>query len=114
MISTSPTFKEDLKKLAYELDAHICFDAVGGPQAAVILNCMPDCSSLYVYGNLSLKNSEASQQDLIFKRKKIKGFWLVEWMKKLGIIEAFLLSKRLAKLYSNVLSTNFVKKYPLH
>lgn len=31
LISTSPTFKEDLKKLAHELDAHMCFDAVGGP-----------------------------------------------------------------------------------
>ncbi len=91
----------------------MCFDAVGGPSAATILSCMPDCSSMYVYGNLSLKNSEASQMDLIFKKKKIKGFWLVDWMKKSSLLEVFLASKKIAKMYSNILSTSFVRKYPL-
>lgn len=76
LVTESTTFEEDLRILSTKLEASISFDAVGGPLAGKILKSMPDGATMYIYGNLSMKNSEASQFDLIFKKKKIKGFWL--------------------------------------
>lgn len=74
---------------------------------------MPNGSTAYVYGNLSMKSSEVTQNDLIFKKKKIKGFWLINQLKKTGTLEGFRLMKKVGSLYKGVLSTKFVKKYPL-
>lgn len=76
LITDDATFEDDLRALTKKLEATVSFDAVGGPLSGIILKNMPDGSTSYIYGNLSMKNSEASQYDLIFKKKKIKGFWL--------------------------------------
>ncbi|EAR90916.1 zinc-binding dehydrogenase family oxidoreductase (macronuclear) [Tetrahymena thermophila SB210] len=112
--SSDPNFQKDLNQLSKKLGATVSFDAVGGSLCAVILNNMPDGSSTYVYGNLSMKNSEASQNDLIFKHKKIKGFWLVDWMKKTSVLENYFLSKKLGSMYNNIMATSFARKYPLN
>lgn len=55
-----PNFEEDLKNLSAKLNATISFDAVGGPVCGRILKCMPNGSTAYVYGNLSMKSSEVT------------------------------------------------------
>lgn len=60
-----------------------------------------------------MKSSEVTQNDLIFKKKKIKGFWLINQMKKISMLEGFRLMRKVGGLYKGILSTKFVKKYPL-
>lgn len=60
-----------------------------------------------------MKSSEVTQNDLIFKKKKIKGFWLINQMKKISTLEGFRLMKKVGGLYKGVLSTKFTHKYPL-
>ncbi|KAL4459927.1 hypothetical protein ABPG74_003453 [Tetrahymena malaccensis] len=108
-----PNFEEDLKNLSAKLNATISFDAVGGPVCGRILKCMPNGSTAYVYGNLSMKSSEVTQNDLIFKKKKIKGFWLINQLKKVSVLEGYRLIKKVGGLYKGILSTKFTHKYPL-
>jgi len=42
-----------LKNLATQLEATVCFDAIGGTMTSLILTCMPAHSILYIYGLLS-------------------------------------------------------------
>lgn len=55
-----PNFETDLKNLSEKLHATISFDAVGGPVCGRIIKCMPNGSTAYVYGNLSMKSSEVT------------------------------------------------------
>jgi len=77
------------------------------------LKNMPDGSTSYIYGNLSMKNSEASQFDLIFKKKKIKGFWLSTQLKRITQEELLEMYKIIGPFYKDVLGTKYTKKYPL-
>ncbi|KAL4506946.1 hypothetical protein ABPG72_001367 [Tetrahymena utriculariae] len=113
LITDDPNFEEDLRTLSEKLDATISFDAVGGPLAGVILKNMPDGSTAYIYGNLSMKNSEASQFDLIFKKKKIKGFWLSTQLKRIDRKQLLDLYAQIGPMYKDVLATKYIKKYPL-
>lgn len=98
--------------MSKKLDATISFDAVGGPIAGLILKNMPENSTSYIYGNLSMKNSEASQFDLIFKKKKIKGFWLTNQLKRTPREEILRMYREIGTMYKDVLSTKYIKKYP--
>jgi len=49
------------------MNAKICFDAVGGELTGIILDNMPNGSTVYVYGILSMKPCQVGAGDLIFK-----------------------------------------------
>jgi len=113
LITDDEHFEDELRTLAKKLDATVSYDAVGGPLAGIILKNMPDGSTSYIYGNLSMKNSEASQFDLIFKKKKIKGFWLSTQLKRITKEELLDMYKTIGPFYKDVLGTKYTKKYPL-
>ena len=82
--STDENFFKELKTKAEELEADICFDAVGGEQSGIILNAMPANSELILYGGLS--GQELSGFDslgVIFNNKVLSGFNLMDWMDEL-------------------------------
>ena len=82
MISTSdPNWSNDLAKISKELGATILFDCVGGDLTGRFLSAMPNDSILYHFGNLELKRlGELDTNDLIFKNKKVLGWWLSGWL----------------------------------
>jgi NADPH:quinone reductase-like Zn-dependent oxidoreductase len=54
--------------------ATVFFDAVAGEMTGKILEAMPDGSTAFVYGGLSMQPvSNVGIMDLIFKRKTITG-----------------------------------------
>lgn len=78
-------WQEELKKLAKELDARMCFECIGGDMAAKILGLMPYGSTVYHYGNLLFKPVEGlSSVDLIFFNKRVSGYWFETWLKELN------------------------------
>lgn len=56
---------------------------------------MPNSSTAYVYGALSLQEASITPTQLIFRDQAIKGFWLTKW---LGTITPELFKSSLEKL----------------
>lgn len=79
--SSSENFVEDLKTLAHQLKATMAFDAVGGEMTAQLMNAMPADSEVIIYGGLSGKAiTGINPMGLIFDRKILSGFNLMDWM----------------------------------
>jgi NADPH:quinone reductase len=108
-----PEFHAKLKKLCAELDCRCCFDAVAGELTGKILTAMPNSSTVYVYGVLSLKNCEINASDFIFRKKVVKGFWLRDFLEKKGLIGKAKLLYGLRSLIKNSLKTVIQKEFSL-
>ncbi len=79
--ATDKKFEESLALKASKLGADICFDAVGGSQSGQIINAMPAGAELILYGGLSGADlSHIDALGLIFDRKVLSGFNLMDWM----------------------------------
>ena len=89
VINTSEKdWQSQLKKIAHELNATVCFECIGGEQASQILKAMPYGSTIYNYGNLVLKPLDGfSSGDFIFQNKKVNGWWLGTWLPQLNAEE---------------------------
>lgn len=77
-------FKRDLYNLAHKLNANMAFDAVGGEITGLLMNSMPEDSEVVLYGGLS--GADLGQIDpmgIIFDRKIISGFNLMDWFDSL-------------------------------
>ncbi len=82
--SGSEEFPERLKSLAHELNATMAFDAVAGETTAQFLNAMPDDSEVILYGGLSGNQiSGIDPMGVIFDRKILSGFNLMDWIENL-------------------------------
>jgi NADPH:quinone reductase-like Zn-dependent oxidoreductase len=96
LVTSDENFESRLADLSARLGATIAFDAVGGALTGQLLRCMPDYSTVLVYGALSdEKCRDASQIDFIFKRVEVKGFYVVDWLARKNLISLLNLSSRL-------------------
>ncbi len=109
----SENFTDTLKELVNKYDAKICFDAVGGEQTGLLINAMPADSELVLYGGLS--GQEISQIDpmgIIFDRKTISGFNLMDWKSELKKGEFEEISEYLQAMFiEGVLKTEIAGSY---
>jgi NADPH:quinone reductase-like Zn-dependent oxidoreductase len=69
--SKDEKYLENLKNVFAEAKPVTFFDAVSGPDAMEIFQAMPNGSTLYNYGALSMKPLSVSPSDLIFRNKTI-------------------------------------------
>ncbi len=82
--TTENGWEKNLKKLAHELNAKICFECIGGEISSKILTAMPYGSTIYNYGNLLFKPLEGfNSADFIFFDKKVQGWWLGTWIMRI-------------------------------
>jgi len=98
--SSDPDFDTRLRDLSHQLGATLAFDAVAGEMTGRVLAAMPHGGRAVVYGALSDSNCTVLPGQLIFKQKRIEGFWLPDWNSRLNIIArwrtAFLIQRLLA------------------
>ena len=113
--STDKNFEESLALKARSLSADICFDAVGGAQSGQILNAMPANSKLVLYGGLSgVDLSSIDALGIIFDRKHLSGFNLMDWMADLEEGEFEDVSEYLQDLFiKGILKTEVQGTYAL-
>jgi NADPH:quinone reductase len=78
--SGDPDFDAQLRGLCHTLKAHLAFDAVGGVLSGQVLRAMPNASRMIVYGALSGQPCAIYPDDLVFRKKRVDGFWLVDWL----------------------------------
>lgn len=77
IINTSDQdWKEQTAALFDQLKPQAFFDAIGGETATDIFQLLPNNSTTYNYGALSLRPIQVGAADLIFKGKTLTGYWL--------------------------------------
>eukprot|EP00301_Raphidiophrys_heterophryoidea_P016070 c2525_g1_i1.p1 GENE.c2525_g1_i1~~c2525_g1_i1.p1 ORF type:complete len:361 (-),score=95.97 c2525_g1_i1:316-1398(-) len=101
--SSQEDWKSKLSTLCKDLNATIAFEAIAGPTTGDVLSVMPNNSELFVYGGLSHQSCcNISPLDLIFKGKKVSGFWLPPYLKSRG---AFGVKSMMNKVASGIKTT---------
>lgn len=117
VVTSKKGWEDEFKRKCEELDVSILFDASGGEYSGKALKGLKKNGVLYHYGNMELKRlSSIDPNDLIFGKKRIKGWWLLEYMK--NNLERFVYWKDVIKNdfehnNAEVFSTNFIGKFSL-
>lgn len=78
--SSEPTFEKHLREACRGLNAAHAFDAVGGELTGIVLRSLVNGGCVTVYGGLAGAPVSVGVDQLIFKRKRIDGFWLSNWL----------------------------------
>jgi len=111
--SSEPDFEIKLKNLAYQLNATVIFDAVGGEMVQKLLNAAPKESNLFIYGRLSADACEISPGELIFTGNQIQGFWLTGWLHNKSFLQSILYTRKIQSLLGKELGTTIHKQFPI-
>jgi NADPH:quinone reductase-like Zn-dependent oxidoreductase len=92
--SSDSSFDGRLREECERHGAKLAFDAIAGANTLRLLTAMPDCSSVVVYGALSLEPSLADPGDLIFHNKSVTGFWLTSFLAKKSALQSMRMWRR--------------------
>jgi NADPH2:quinone reductase len=112
--SSLTTFEEELKRKSHDLGATVCFDAVGGGLTGTVLSALPDGSTLFQYGLLGGNTTTINADDLVFRRKRITGFWASDWVKTQSIFALLALQGSMKKSIGSHIQTEISQTYSLH
>jgi NADPH:quinone reductase len=112
--SSEENYLAELRAHCGQYNAKIAFDAIGSTSTYNLLNALPDGSEVHVYGGLSGEKSiSANVQDIIFKRKSVRGFWLSTWIAGQSIFKILETAKKARKIISAGNEITIQKKMPL-
>ncbi len=115
--SNAADFPARLKSVCRDLSVTLAFDAVAGEMTGHLLAALRRGGRVIVYGGLSGAPGAADPAPLIFEGKSIEGFWLVDWIRRLGrvgVLRLALSTQRLlgAELQSVVRARVSLEKVP--
>ncbi len=115
LIQEQENFDKELTIIAKKLNAHLALDAVGGDMTGTLLNCLPDKSTVLVYGGLSGKPlGNANPLQVIFHKKVLKGWDLNHWLAIQGKDRFDSISEKLQRMIiDGNLSTKIQNEYTL-
>jgi hypothetical protein len=68
---------------------------------------------LIVYGALSLEVNQIDPASLIFDAKRVKGFWLSEWLRHRSVLGQLKLARQVQSLLADDLKTKVHARLPL-
>lgn len=82
LVSEAPDFAARMRAAMAEHQPAVMLDAVGGPVSADLFFAMPEGARWISYGRLSPEPPCLTEMaQLIFRRKRIEGFWLSDWFR---------------------------------
>ena len=112
--SSEPDFEASLKDLASRLQATGAFECISGDLTGKVLNAMPEGSTIYLYGAMSMSAAEGiNPSGLIFSRKSLTGLWLTSWIKSKSLWALYKLTKRVIELLPTILKSEVSREFPL-
>ncbi|MFL6281904.1 MAG: zinc-binding dehydrogenase [Pyrinomonadaceae bacterium] len=111
--SNEEGFDERLAEACKRVRATVAFDAVAGTLTGRVLHAMPSGSECVVYGGLSMEGCLLDPRSLIFERKRVRGFWLSDWMRTTGALKMFSASRSVQKVLKDELRTMIRARLPL-
>jgi len=104
--SSNADWKATLAALCTEHNATLGFEAIAGSTTGEVLSAMPPNSELMVYGGLSEQACSAiSPTELIFKGKKVSGFWLTGYLNNRGMLGAKSMLNKVGKGLNSTFKT---------
>lgn len=77
---TDEQFDTRLKEKCKELGVTLAFDAVAGDTTQRLIRALPAGGEVMIYGGLSKEAALVNPGELIFRNKKVSGFWLTPWL----------------------------------
>ena len=109
--SSSPDFDEALKRICAELGVTFAIEAVAGELTGRLLQAMPRNSVAVVYGALSQEScSGIDPTGLIFRGKRVEGFYLPVWLRARGYLGIFRTLGRVQRLMREGVVTTTVQR----
>ena len=111
--SSEADFDERLKEACEHVRATVAFDAVAGSLTGRVLHAMLAGSECLVYGGLSMEGCLLDPRSLIFERKRLRGFWLSDWMRRASAVKKFSASRSIQKLLKDEFKTEIRARLPL-
>jgi NADPH:quinone reductase-like Zn-dependent oxidoreductase len=113
--SSAPAFGDRLRDVTGNLRATIAFDAVAGAMTGLLLEALPEQSTVVVYGALSReKCGEIDPISLIFRNKRVEAFYLGEWLLRKSLPARLrLLRAGQASILDGTLRTEIARRIPL-
>ena len=105
--SSEEGWEATLKSKIKELGVQFAFDAVAGEMTGKLLSLLPNKGTCFVYGRLSNQACAGIQPlDLIYRQKKLEGFFLSSWIKEGGMPAIYMRLKRATAAVHEGLSPN--------
>lgn len=96
--SNDEDFVEQLRDHCYRLKITAAFDAIAGAATGELLDAMPSGGTAFVYGALSNQGCSAIDPvGVIFRGKRIEGFYLGKWMQGTAIVRALRATNKIQK-----------------
>jgi NADPH:quinone reductase-like Zn-dependent oxidoreductase len=111
--SSDNAYEKELSELANELNATLILDAVGGKQAAILLDAVPRGSTLVAYARLAGETLTADLLSLISDEKRIEGFQLGNWLQSKGLLFKLRFISSVKKHLGSELSSQLRRSFPL-
>lgn len=115
--SSADNWESEFEALCKDLKITNFFDCVGGDMTGKCLKLLPENSTLYHFGNLELKRlGSIDTSDFIFKKKIMRGWWLLEWVQSLTTEEMIFWTNYITREFeddSEVFKTTVSKSFPL-
>eukprot|EP00310_Coccolithus_braarudii_P014691 CAMPEP_0183340676 /NCGR_PEP_ID=MMETSP0164_2-20130417/7147_1 /TAXON_ID=221442 /ORGANISM="Coccolithus pelagicus ssp braarudi, Strain PLY182g" /LENGTH=347 /DNA_ID=CAMNT_0025510851 /DNA_START=95 /DNA_END=1138 /DNA_ORIENTATION=+ len=88
VVSSVEGWETELEALIKKYKITVAFDAIAGDMTGTLLTMLPPKGSAFVYGNLAQKPmGNIASLDLIYRKKKLNGFFLTSWLMKGGHIQ---------------------------
>ena len=113
LVSTDRDFVDRLRALSHELRATLFLDPVAGEGAARLLQAAPAGSTLIVYADLAGGPISVEPRQLFFEGKRIRGFYLQEWMSAMPLVRRLRLTSRAQRLLNSTLASRVRRRLPL-
>jgi NADPH:quinone reductase len=73
-------FEDKLRTACLTLSATIAFDAIGGEMVPRLLTALPHGGRVVVIGSFESGPVTIEPSELLYREKKIEGFWLSDWL----------------------------------
>ena len=100
--SSDPDFEAQLAVLCDRLNVTVAFDAVAGDMTGRLFNAMQPGATVYVYGALDTDPcGNISPLGLIFRRKRVEGFFLSDWIERQGMLKVMRAANRAQNLIAS-------------
>jgi NADPH:quinone reductase-like Zn-dependent oxidoreductase len=97
--SSDANFKEALAAIFHDLKVSIAFDAVAGKSTFDLMEALPPAGEVMVYGGLSEQTTSIHPGALIFENKKVRGFWLSDWITHQPMLKLLRSFNRIQKVF---------------
>ncbi len=111
--SSDPDFDKQLRGTFHTLNVTLALDAIAGEMTGHLLDALPRGGSVIIYGGLSSTTFVTSGLPLVFDKKSMYGFYLLDWLSNLNVMQLMTTAFSIQRLLVTDLQTSVRARIPL-